>query len=68
MQHVDNELVYRLEGRFFMGPRDYDRVDRNESDGAKFYGYDRDDGKTEWYDERGDLDCITDTPDYDDEW
>ena len=25
----------------------YDRIDTNESDGMKFYGYDRDDGKTD---------------------
>lgn len=48
------------------GPRDYDRVDVNEDDGQKFYGYDSDDGKTAWYDENGGLDCITPTPDDDD--
>lgn len=47
--------------------RDYDRTDRNESDGKRFYGYDRDDGKTAWYDEDGVLDSITETPD-DEEW
>lgn len=47
--------------------RDYDRYERNESDGKCFYGYDRDDGKTEYYDEDGVLDCIIDTPD-DDEY
>lgn len=48
-----------------MKPRDYDRYERNESDGMSFYGYDRDDGKTAWYDDSGHLDCITDTPDDD---
>lgn len=43
-----------------------DRFERNDSDGMGFYGYDSNDGKTTWYDERGYLDCITDTPD--DEW
>lgn len=47
--------------------RDYDRIDRNESDGQKFYGYDRDDGKTTWYDENGNLDSVTETPD-DEDW
>lgn len=45
---------------------DADRFERNESDGAGFYGYDDGDGTTTWYSESGDLDCITPTPD--DEW
>lgn len=40
----------------------YDRKSTNE-DGHIFYGYDHDDGRTVWYDERGDVDCITETPD-----
>jgi hypothetical protein len=51
-----------------MKERNYDRYERNESDGAKFYGYDRDDGKTDWYDESGRLDCVTNTPDDEDDW
>lgn len=35
----------------------------NDSDGETFYGYDRDDGKTAWYNSRNELDSITDTPD-----
>lgn len=44
------------------GPTGYDRVDRNESDGMTFYGYDTEDGKTAWYDSNNNLDSITDTP------
>lgn len=47
--------------------KDYDRMERNESDGKIFYGYDLDDGKTSWYDEDGILDSITETPD-DEDW
>ena len=48
--------------------RDYDRVDRNESDGMVFYGYDDEEsGTTDWYTESGDLDYVSDTP-YDEEW
>lgn len=50
-----------------MGPNDYDRIDVNESDGQKFYGYDSEDGTTAWYTEDNTLDCITKTPS-DDEW
>lgn len=46
--------------------RDYDRIRRN-SDGQKFYGFDDDDGKTDWYDDDGFLDSVTDTPSSDDE-
>lgn len=47
----------------------YDRIDINESDGMKFYGYDREDGSTDWYDEHGILDSVTDTPsDYEKDW
>lgn len=45
---------------------DYDRIDRNESNGMLFYGFDDEDGKTAWYTEDGFLDCVTQTPD--DEW
>lgn len=34
----------------------------NDSDGESFYGYDSDDGKTDWYDSDGHLDSMTDTP------
>ena len=52
-----------------MGPDNYDRIDINDSDGQKFYGYDDDDGTTTWYSENGDLDSRTDTPsDDEDEW
>ena len=47
-------------------PSGYDRIDRNESDGNIFYGYDDDDGTTTWYDSDNNLDSITDTPDDDD--
>lgn len=46
--------------------KDYDRIRRN-SDGQKFYGFDDDDGKTDWYDGDGFLDCVTDTPTEDEE-
>ena len=51
-----------------MERRDYDRFERNESDGMEFFGYDRDDGKTAWYDKDGHLDSVTDTPDDDSDW
>ncbi len=41
----------------------HDRIEKNESDGMTFYGYDREDGKTDWYDENGILDSVTETPD-----
>ena len=44
----------------------YDRIDRNESDGMTFYGYDSDDGTTSWYDETGILNSVTETPSDDD--
>lgn len=47
-----------------MRKRDYDRYERNESDGMGFYGYDdKETGKTHWYTEDGILDSCTDTPD-----
>lgn len=51
------------EGMFWKKP---DRTDRNESDGRIFYGYDNDNGTTDWYDKNGDLDSRTKTP-YEDE-
>lgn len=42
---------------------DYDRVSTNKSDGQTFYGQDNEDGTTTWYDKRGDVDSITETPD-----
>lgn len=48
-----------------MGPYgDADRYERNE-DGMGFFGYDSDDGTTTWYDQNGNLDSITATPDED---
>ncbi len=44
-----------------------DRTDRNESDGATFYGYDNDNGTTDWYDKDGNLDSYSKTPHNDDE-
>ena len=42
---------------------DYDRTwTNNYSDGKTFYGYDDEDGNTAWYDEDGNLDCVTATP------
>lgn len=46
--------------------KDYDRIDYN-SDGQKFYGYDDEEGHTDWYDEHNNLDSRTETPD-DDEY
>lgn len=42
-------------------------ISENEDDGKQFYGYDDGEGYTEWYDEDGNLDCITETPGEDDE-
>lgn len=50
-----------------MRPENYDRTETNKSDGQTFYGYDDEDGTTEWYDEDGVLDSRTETPS-DDEW
>lgn len=54
----------------FKFDRTPDRIDINESDGKRFYGFDDDNGdgtrSTTWYDERGDVDCITDVPEDDD--
>lgn len=49
-----------------MSPEGYDRIDVNESDGQVFYGYDNDDGTTDWYDVNNSIDCITETPDDED--
>lgn len=46
-----------------MGNRNYDRYERNETDGMEFYGYDdKESGKTDWYTKDGILDSRTDTP------
>lgn len=39
----------------------YDRTWQNE-DGSTYYGVDDDNGKTDWYNEDGDLDSYSDTP------
>lgn len=52
-----------------MGPKDYDRISKNEDDGQTFYGYDTGNGKTDWYTEDDTLDSSTDTPSTSsDEW
>ncbi len=46
-----------------MIPKGYDRIDKNESDGQIFYGYDdKERGTTDWYTVDGFLDCTTPTP------
>ncbi len=40
-----------------------DRYDRNSSDGKTMYGYDDGEGRTDWYNEYGELDSYSDTPD-----
>lgn len=57
-------LKIQKKGGFFMGfLNDYDRFERNESDGQGFYGYDDEKtGTTEWYTEDGVLDSVTKTP------
>lgn len=47
---------------------DFDREATNESDGRHFWGSDNEDGTTDWYDDYGNLDCRTATPDDDDDW
>jgi len=48
---------------------DFDRIDENpENGGKKFYGKDDGNGMTDWYDENGNLDCSTETPEEDDEY
>lgn len=44
-----------------------DRVDRNDSDGQTFYGFDHDDGTTDWYTADGTLDSYSKTPRDDDD-
>ncbi len=44
----------------------YDRTWRN-SDGTVFYGYDDEEGRTTWCDKDGNPDCVTDTPDEDEQ-
>lgn len=52
-----------------MSLRDWDREYYNDSDNQHFRGYDSDNGTTHWYDDDDRLDCITSTPDDDDdEW
>ena len=46
-----------------IGPRKFDREWTNDSDGQHFYGVDDGDRTTTWYDDKGNLDSITDTPD-----
>ncbi len=47
----------------------YSRADRiwHNDDGSKSYGFDNDDGTTDWYDSNGYLDTVTDTPDDDEQ-
>lgn len=52
--------------RLFSRPTGYDRTTTNDSDGQIFYGYDQEDGTTDWYDKNNTLDCNTPTPDDDD--
>jgi hypothetical protein len=41
-----------------MIPKNYDRIDRNKTDGQIFYGYDdKEAGTTDWYTADGFLDC-----------
>lgn len=60
--------MYRIrrEETAAMAPQDYDRTTRNESDGQVFYGYDSNDGTTDWYTEDDVLDTSTRTPSDDD--
>ena len=47
----------------FFEPKNYDRKSVNESDGQCFFGYDDEEsGTTAWYDEDGNLDCLTRKP------
>ena len=49
-----------FEKNSFWGPKKYDRESVNESDGQRFYGYDDEETRTTaWYDEDGNLDCVT---------
>lgn len=41
--------------------REYDRETRN-TDGQRFFGFDNEDGTTNWYDEDGVFDSTTKTP------
>lgn len=56
-----------MKNGFPFGSRKPDRTDRNESDGKTFYGYDNDNGTTDWYDKDGNLDSYSKTPRDDDD-
>lgn len=47
---------------------DFDRIDTHPDNGGTFYGKDDGEGHTDWYDEDGNLDTSTATPEYDDEY
>ena len=62
-----NERRIKMFGLNF-GGRKPDRIERNRSDGQTFFGYDHDDGTTDWYTKDGILDSSSKTPnDEDDE-
>ena len=53
-------------GKWLFGNRNPDRVERNESAGQTFYGFDHNDGTTDWYTKDGTLDSSSKTPKDDD--
>lgn len=60
-------LFESLFGKVNLG--DYDRIDTNpENCGGTFYGKDDGEGRTDWYDEDGNLDASSETPGCDDEY
>lgn len=47
---------------------EFDRIDTNPENKGTYYGIDCDDGTTMWYDESGNIDSITETPEFDDDY
>ena len=41
---------------------EFDRISTNKSDGQTFYGQDNGDGTTMWWNDRGEVDSISETP------
>ena len=61
-----NSIHNHMEVQSMFSFKKPDRIDKNESDGQTFYGYDQKDGTTDWYTKDGQLDSSTKTPKNDD--
>lgn len=64
---MSGPLFGKLFGKVNLG--DYDRIDTNpENWGGTYYGKDDGEGRTDWYDEDGNLNASSETPGCDDEY